>query len=49
MSDTETKPCPFCGYEAKVAQDTSSDYPRQWDWGVYCQRQWPSHAQECSG
>lgn len=43
------KPCPFCGYEAKVSHDTSSDYERQWTWGVYCQRQWPNFEQECSG
>lgn len=33
------KSCPFCGGDAKIHLDTSSDYPRQWTYGVVCSDQ----------
>lgn len=35
MSD-ELLPCPFCGGEARLQHDTSSDYRRQWKYLVIC-------------
>lgn len=29
-------PCPFCGGDAQVKHDTSSDYKRHWRWLVEC-------------
>jgi len=30
------KPCPFCGGEAEVLLDESSDYREHWEWYVSC-------------
>jgi hypothetical protein len=34
--ETQLKTCPFCGGEARLQHDTSSDYQSQWSWLVLC-------------
>ena len=35
---TTIKSCPFCGFEAIVIHNTSSDYAQHWAYRVECQR-----------